>query len=514
MSVTFGAWQVTQTWTLSVRLLPCIDNCAQQGLCTPTGCQCFRGFKGADCRQRACAVGTAPFDVASAQDVAHALAECSNNGFCDTSTGQCRCREGWTGWACDILECPGPKNMCNGHGTCTTMSEAAAAKDDVRLFHATTYGLWDQHNYGCVCFDGWSGYDCSVRPCLTGDDPLTTGQVDEIQLIKCVCTNCNEGNFWLTFRGQRTGNLPYTTTMEQVEAALELLPGITDVTLAWTSGSLTQWAQVCYTDARTVQITFTHDSGDLPSLAAADDSSDIAVTVYATGGADGAVTGTKENVECNNRGFCVQELPEFEGTCECVDNGLVMYNSSGGNGAAGSKGDCGVLKSGVTLTHCPLSRYVVLGPGSGSAFDAARRACVAVCACVCACVWGGAGGGGARGGKGLAAGRWTGEWQLAWFARRAEGNPTRATPALPSAVCLPPLLYRHSRMHRACIAFVCCTGIIVPAFAVLGKQSVSRRIACSLDRLLPAPSLDHAPQPPPVEAVLTVGRRDTLHARC
>ena len=37
---------------------------------------------------------------------------------------------------------------------------------------------------------------------------------------------------------------------------------------------------------------------------------DIIVTVEATGGANGAVTGTKEDVECNNRGFCVQEIPE------------------------------------------------------------------------------------------------------------------------------------------------------------------------------------------------------------
>ena len=41
---------------------------------------------------------------------------------------------------------------------------------------------------GCMCDFPWTGYDCSQRECPRGDDPLTTGQGDEVQLVECNTT--------------------------------------------------------------------------------------------------------------------------------------------------------------------------------------------------------------------------------------------------------------------------------------------------------------------------------------
>ena len=49
------------------------------------------GFAAADCSQRTCPQGPAWSDAATADDVAHNLAECSNRGTCDRATGVCAC---------------------------------------------------------------------------------------------------------------------------------------------------------------------------------------------------------------------------------------------------------------------------------------------------------------------------------------------------------------------------------------------------------------------------------------
>ena len=48
---------------------------------------------------------------------------------------------------------------------------------------------WDADRiYGCICDEGWTGYDCSERECTYGDDPNTYGQVNEVQLFECAGT--------------------------------------------------------------------------------------------------------------------------------------------------------------------------------------------------------------------------------------------------------------------------------------------------------------------------------------
>ena len=45
---------------------------------------------------------------------------------------------------------------------------------------------WDaDRGYGCLCDDGYGGFDCRERTCPTGDDPNTHGQKNELQSFTC-----------------------------------------------------------------------------------------------------------------------------------------------------------------------------------------------------------------------------------------------------------------------------------------------------------------------------------------
>ena len=60
---------------------------------------------------------------------------CTRNGQCEESTGQCTCDPGWTGEHCQYPACP---NNCAGHGAC----------NGTELM--------------CECDPGYTGYDCSI----------------------------------------------------------------------------------------------------------------------------------------------------------------------------------------------------------------------------------------------------------------------------------------------------------------------------------------------------------------
>ncbi len=38
---------------------------------------------------------------------------------------------------------------------------------------------------GCICDEGYEGYDCSLRPCPLTDSGLTSGQQDESVVLYC-----------------------------------------------------------------------------------------------------------------------------------------------------------------------------------------------------------------------------------------------------------------------------------------------------------------------------------------
>ena len=54
------------------------------------------------------------------ENEAHVEMECSNVGTCDRTQGACKCPSGYTGNACQRLDCP---NDCSGRGTCMTLAQ-------------------------------------------------------------------------------------------------------------------------------------------------------------------------------------------------------------------------------------------------------------------------------------------------------------------------------------------------------------------------------------------------------
>jgi len=165
-------------------------------------CACFVGWgadtdlstiKNPDCSSRVCPTGLAWSDIATTETSAHALAECSNRGLCDITSGECRCFDGFTGDACQRTVCP---NECSGHGRCMSMKQLSTMTDALPLVNKTYLytgkeetTTWDEDKiYGCLCDSSWPvglgngerqspewyGYDCSLKHCPSGDDPRTT----------------------------------------------------------------------------------------------------------------------------------------------------------------------------------------------------------------------------------------------------------------------------------------------------------------------------------------------------
>ncbi|CEG43460.1 Teneurin-1 and related extracellular matrix proteins, contain EGF-like repeats [Plasmopara halstedii] len=301
-----------------------------------------------DCKYRICPHDIPWVDFATGSDSIRSIAqECSNRGHCNRNNGKCECDAGFTGSACERLQLC--RTNCNGHGKCLSMRAMAAMRNDYNLFHSTLYDTpWDADRiYGCVCDYGYTGVDCSLRQCPYGDDPITTGQVDEVQSLSCLCNGCT-GTFTLSFRGETTrsldGNIDTAATLK---AALEDLKTIRSITVTLYGGTT-----LCDSDGVSAILTFTHEHGDVPALVIDSSLSGgiISLTVE-TDGTQAAygptplltVRGTKEWLECSGRGSCNTLI----GLCACAAD----FGPSDGLGSTGNILDCGYY-SGSGLTKC------------------------------------------------------------------------------------------------------------------------------------------------------------------
>lgn len=181
-----------------------VGSCSGHGTCnTNTNkCTCLDGWGGPNditaqplspnCDEQVCPAGSAWVDVPSTATKAHALAECSNQGICDRTSGKCECFDPFEGPACEKMGCP---KDCSGHGRCVSMKDMARLSNAMPLNCNDVYyeGYDDEHTwdskklFGCVCDSKWTvgfgdgerqltewyGHDCSKRRCPGGDDPVT-----------------------------------------------------------------------------------------------------------------------------------------------------------------------------------------------------------------------------------------------------------------------------------------------------------------------------------------------------
>ena len=99
--------------------------------------------------------------------------------------------------------------------------------------------VWDAAMVqGCMCDYPWVGFDCSERECPRGDDPLTVGQSDEVQLVECNTTYRRqyvrllgdrpilEGTFALRYGAEVTRPMPHNATPATMASRLRALDGI------------------------------------------------------------------------------------------------------------------------------------------------------------------------------------------------------------------------------------------------------------------------------------------------
>jgi hypothetical protein len=171
-----------------------------------------------------CPVDRAWVDVPTSSITAHAVAECSNQGLCDRTTGRCRCFAGYEGEACQRSACPGSP-PCSSHGKCSTLRQMAEEVNAQPIGPPQTYGgdsessTWDEDKIqGCVCDSSWSvgygagqrqvpeywGPDCSLRHCPSNDDPRTY----DVNEADCEYYDDN-GERWLGIIG--SDDKPYKT---------------------------------------------------------------------------------------------------------------------------------------------------------------------------------------------------------------------------------------------------------------------------------------------------------------
>ena len=148
----------------------CPNLCSSQGKCNKySQCECTKGYIGGDCSLKTCPKSAAWSDHAYSTDHAHAPAECSNRGICDRNSGECICMDGFSGSACERLDC----NLnCNANGKCYTMHNLASetrdseSKSYIYDTEFGEYGVWDAHKIqGCICDPLYEGYEIGRASC-------------------------------------------------------------------------------------------------------------------------------------------------------------------------------------------------------------------------------------------------------------------------------------------------------------------------------------------------------------
>lgn len=313
--------------------------CAGHGTCDSNlFCNCAQGYTGLACDRTSCPMGLAWFDDVTEDNIAHAIAECSNRGFCNSITGECSCQTGFSGTACEKLNCPG-ENECSNQGTCFSTGELALLSEtSFGELRGLSYNGWDKSStQGCYCdrdfYFGpfahsrakFSGHDCSQYSCSFGHDTDILGKVNEIQKLTCSATS---GNFTLSFAGKLSTTIFHSDSLNILQMQvdhLSVIPG--QVILAYESSPTTD--EVC--DGTPIIIRFKL-AGDAPLFKANIE--------YLSGTVEfeEVQKGTTDQFECSGQGICDTRT----GNCDCF-SGRMSGDGSFDGTTPGEFGDCSAL---------------------------------------------------------------------------------------------------------------------------------------------------------------------------
>jgi hypothetical protein len=259
-----------------------------------------------------------------------------------------------------------------------SMKDAASEMNGHSLLRSLQYSTpWDADMVrGCACDFGWEGYDCSLRTCEKGDDPLTAGQQDEVQYLNCTCPydECT-GHMVLSFYGQHSPRINATAVLgrsdestaslasglavgESVEAKLEAIRPLDGVAVTADNSSVTGWhgrSPLCAPASQggaLTRIRFDEHGGDVPALGIVSSvlgrdnstgaTASASISLFRDGQL-GSVRGTTERDTCSDRGVC----NHLTGDCLCFAN----YFASDGDGGSGFRPDCG--HASVNVSDCP-----------------------------------------------------------------------------------------------------------------------------------------------------------------
>ena len=323
-------------------------------------CTCNDGWYG-NCNMSTCPLGHAWHDEAITDNDAHRMAQCSNRGKCISKTQECACQPGFSGAACERLDCPaildeesGLFNECNGKGVCMTMEMMAWNRRDTLgdpspveySYHTqtnkTNNQLWDaQMLQGCSCDAYWyenglwttnasdpKGYDCTKLTCPTGDNPnrprlnVTNNEEYERQALRCTASS---GTFRLSFKGFNTKWMAWNVDPREMEKQLQATRSFGNVSVTYEVGGGGFCTAV---GTNLANVTFYSELGNQPLI-----KSDVGKLAGGTIAIVEKQSGTRNNIECSGQGIC----DSGTGECQCY----VGYSSSDGAGNAGLRMDCG-----------------------------------------------------------------------------------------------------------------------------------------------------------------------------
>lgn len=161
----------------------------------------------------------------------------------------------------------------------------------------------------------------------------------EVQHVRC---KASSGTFTLTYRGKTTVPISYSSSLGTFQAAIDALTTISGSYYEATGVTMGS-ATVCSSSGVDTYITFYQDFGDLPLLVGDSTSLRLALQSAVELTITQAVRGTRENLDCSDRGICSSS----SGKCDCS----APFGPSNGNGGSGRRGDCGSTT--VPITKCP-----------------------------------------------------------------------------------------------------------------------------------------------------------------